>query len=91
MTEDMFGESQSLIFHQDGASLHPSVFTSSWLSSNGVRNIWGVMACRVYNIGGQFDNVDHLKEAVLRRRAIFGPSLHLKLVSQYSEALVRCC
>lgn len=35
MAEETFGELQPWIFQQDEASMHRSLYTSSWLGSNG--------------------------------------------------------
>ncbi|CDF39637.1 unnamed protein product [Chondrus crispus] len=67
------------VFQQDGASMHRSTFTRSWLTERSVRtidwpakspylniiqNIWGIMARRVYARQRQFDKIAQLKEVI---------------------------
>ena len=76
---EIYEEMENWYYQQDGASMHRSGFTRSWLNEKGVRtidwpakspdvniieNIWGIMARRVYLRQRQFDTVEQLKEVI---------------------------
>ncbi|CDF35348.1 unnamed protein product [Chondrus crispus] len=91
---EMYGEMENWVYQQDGASIHRSRFTRSWLNEKGVRtmdwpakspdlniieNIWGIMARRVYLRQRQFDTIEQLKEVIEDVWAIISGELLQKL------------
>ncbi len=69
------------VFQQDNAPCHASKATMEWLRSknigllewpsrspdlNPIENLWGILVRRVYVNGRQFENVQSLKEAILK-------------------------
>ena len=95
--------SRGLKFMHDGASVHRSKQTTSWLKKNKIEtidwpahspdlnpieNIWDILARAVYANGRQFRNKTELKEEVLKQWSLIKPEVLFNHVESMASRLI---